>query len=101
MKSHIVYKFECVECNSTYVGFTTRYYQTRVKEHLETDKSSHIYKHLHKNEKCKQMCSENCFEILDRANSEYELRIKEAIYIRWQAPDINKQTKSYKLTLNF
>ena len=99
LKSKIVYQFICAECNSVYVGYTTRHYQTRVHEHLKTDSNSHILKHLRHNIKCKEACNESCFKVIDKANSEYELRIKEAMHIQWLAPSINKQKKSLQMTL--
>ena len=50
-----------------YIGGTTRHLSTRIKEHLETDKKSHIFAHLVNNETCKALSTENCFEIIDSA----------------------------------
>ena len=49
LKSCVIYKFLCAGCNSSYVGETYRHISTRTHEHLETDKSSNIYRHLLKN----------------------------------------------------
>ena len=46
LRLNVVYKFTCVKCNSAYVGETRRHLSTRVREHLVTDKNSHILKHL-------------------------------------------------------
>ena len=46
LRSCVVYKFSCAGCNSVYIGETTRHLSTRVREHLYTDKNSHIFKHL-------------------------------------------------------
>ena len=69
LKSHVVYKFVCGSCNASYIGETTRHLATRIKEHLETDKQSHVYKHLLSSSACKLVCDENCFFILDHAQS--------------------------------
>ena len=45
-KSHIVYKFSCPGCQSSYIGKTDRTLLTRTREHAVTDKESAIYKHL-------------------------------------------------------
>ena len=100
LKSYVVYKFICAGCNDCYVGFTTRHYSTRIREHLFTDKASHVFKHLQKQEKCRNSCNESCFSIIDRANTEYKLRIKEAMHIQWSKPKINKQKVSCKMTLS-
>ena len=101
LTSHVIYKFECGFCKECYVGYTTRHYSTRIKEHLSLDKASHIFKHLDKNKSCKDLCDESNFSIIDRANTEYKLRIKEAIHIQWVNPIINRQKKSFKINLIF
>ena len=98
-KSHVVYKFTCACCNACYVGRTHRHHTTRVKEHLVSDKNSHIFQHLKSNLLCKNACDENCFEILDTANTQYKLKIKEALYIKWHKPDLNKQKLHSNITL--
>ena len=40
LRSCVIYKFTCVECNSVYIGETTRHLTMRVREHLCTDKKS-------------------------------------------------------------
>ena len=44
--SKVVYKFTCASCNSCYVGETSRHLSTRIREHLNRDRTSHIFKHL-------------------------------------------------------
>ena len=61
LKSFVVYKFVCPCCNPCYIGETTHHLSTRVKEHLETDKISHIFSHLVNNETFKALSTENCF----------------------------------------
>ena len=41
-----VWKSVIVRKSEWYVGETTRHFSTRVREHLVTDKASHIFKHL-------------------------------------------------------
>ena len=59
-------------CNACYIGETTRHLSTRIKEHLETDKKSHIFAHLVNNETCKALSTENCFEIIDSASTPFK-----------------------------
>ena len=54
-RHNVVYKFICVECNSAYVGETSRNLSTRVREHLSTGKHSSIFKHLTSSDKCKKL----------------------------------------------
>ena len=93
LKSYTVYKFLCAGCNASYVGETYRNISTRTHEHLETGKSSNIYRHLLKNVQCKSICDENCFSILDSARTKYTLKLKKGVYIKWLKPSLNKQVK--------
>ena len=54
LRSSIVYKFTFTECDSVYVGETSRHLSTRVREHLFSDKNSHIYKHLKSSSTCRE-----------------------------------------------
>ena len=79
LRSRVVYKFACAGCNACYVGETTRHFSTRVREHLVTDKASHIFKHLQNSGHCRALCSSvDCFHILDHASTGFQLKIKEA-----------------------
>ena len=100
LRSHVVYKFNCSGCNSCYVGYTTRHFQTRVNEHFFTDKNSHVFKHLRENANCLRNAEVSDFSIVDRASTEYELKIKESMHIKWLEPSINKQRKTFKMTLS-
>ena len=48
---------------------------------------------------CKRACTDDCFSILDRASTKFQLRIKEGLYIKWEQPVLNKQLYSYTSTL--
>ena len=100
LQSFVVYYYKCTSCGANYVGQTTRHCFERIKEHLTSDKKSHIYKHLNDNDNCKQTSNEKSFKIIDKANSEYVLKIKEAIHINWLKPTLNKQKYHINLTLN-
>ena len=99
--NHVVYHFKCAACNACYIGETSRHYQTRIKEHLSTDKNSAVFKHLNNNNNlaCKNACDDKCFSILDKADSRFKLRIKEAAYIKQQDPLLNRQVHCYQLKL--
>ena len=84
-----------------YVGETSRHLSTRVREHLFSDKNSHIYKHLKSFSACREACNENCFTVLDSASTAYKLKIKEALHMMWEEPNLNKQLNHYNISLNF
>lgn len=100
LDSFVIYKFTC-RCNSKYVGFTTRHLNERIDEHFGKDKKSHVLKHLTRSAECKGEACAKSFQVIDRANSEYELKIKEAMWIKWINPDLNVQkVNSHKLTID-
>ena len=101
LRSCVVYKFTCAECNSVYVGETSRHISTRVREHLFSDKNSHIFKHLQSSDACKNACNETCFKVIDSARTHYQLKIKEALHIMWEGPSLNKQVQHYNFSLAF
>ena len=90
LRSNVVYKFNCTECNSAYVGETSRHLSTRVREHLCTDKNSNIFKHLKSSNKYKKACNDSCFTILDSVSTYHQLKIMEALHILWERPVLNK-----------
>ena len=41
----------------------------------------------------------NCFSILDRADSDYAIMLKEGMHIMWEKPTLNVQVKCEKIEL--
>ena len=91
--SRVIYKFLCASCNACYVGRTHVYFNTRQLEHFETDLTSAVNKHFRKNPNCKIANDFNSFSVLDHANTDYELALKEAMHIKWIKPKLNGQKK--------
>ena len=83
LQSFIVYKFACASCKVCYVSETTRHFITRINEHLQKDAKSNIFKHLQESHACNSVCNKDCFSIMDRATTEYQLKMKEAMHIKW------------------
>ena len=54
---------------------------TRIKEHFEMDKTSHIFPHLVNNETCKALSTKHCFEIINSTSTPFRLKLKEALHI--------------------
>ena len=77
-KSSLVYKFTCTSCISSYIGETCRHFKTRIKKHIKKDNKCHIFKHLHSTATCFDSYNSFCFNIIDKANSKFDLKIKEA-----------------------
>ena len=100
LRSCVVYKFSCASCAACYVGETTRHFNTHVREHLETDRASHIFKHLENSSACGSTCSRDNFAIIDQASLRFALKIKEALYILWDKPTLNALVKHANLMLS-
>ena len=98
MKSSVVYQFVCPGCNARYIGETTRHLHVRIEEHF-TNKSSHIYKHLQHSQNCKQLYSKECFNIIDSASNAFALKIKEAMHIGWEKPNLNIQQMTVQVSI--
>ena len=69
-------------------------------EHLSSDRSSHVFKHLQSSESCRISCSADCFTVLDSATTKFQVKLKESMYIKWEKPDLNQQVKHINLTLS-
>ena len=100
LRAGVVYKFLCAGCSACYVGETTRHFSTRVREHIFSDRTSYIFKHLQNSEHCRTLCSSDCFSILDHASTTFQLKIKEAIHIQWEKPTLNHQLYHVNLKLS-
>lgn len=99
LRSRVVYKFTCACCNACNISETGHHFFTHVREHLSSDKSSHIFKHLQNSESCHQSCSADCFEILDSAPTKLKLKLKEAMHINWEKPKLNQQVHHINMML--
>ena len=82
------------------VATAQTHFSTRVLEHLSADRASHVYKHLQQSESCHNLCSANCFSILDCATTSVQLKVKESLDIHWEKPTLNQQEKPVNLKLN-
>ena len=100
LKSFLVYEFTCASCSSRYIGETCRHFKTRIDGHIKKDNKSHIFKHLHSFETCFDLYNSLCFKIIDKANSKFDLKFKEALYINWRKPNLNAQQNQLALTLS-
>ena len=61
---------------------------------------SHAFKGLHSTTKCFDSYNSVCFKIIDKANSKFDLKIKEALHINWRKPDLNPQQNHLAPTLS-
>ena len=102
LRSFVVCRFSCPGCNASYSGETTPYLTTKIKQHLEANLRSHIFKHFSTNRNCKELCDAKSFDIIDSTTSPYRLKLKETMHITLEKLSLNKQVKhvsTYYLTL--
>ena len=64
LQSYVVYQFTCAGCKAYYIDEAKPHLNTRIKEHLEQDKKSHIYSHLQENPQWQEKVNFDCFEII-------------------------------------
>ena len=108
LKSLVLYKFTCSDCNVTYIGKTKRHYQVRYSEHLGISKVTNqplkyskktttaVREHIHF---CNHKNTHDSFKIIGSARNDYHLKIKESLNILRENPLINKTVKSFPLYL--
>ena len=75
-------------------------FKISIEEHIKKDNNSHIFKHLHSTATCFDSCKSLSFKIIDKANSKFDLKIKEALHINWRKPYLNAQQNYLVLTLS-
>ena len=97
LSSLIVYKYQCVCCNATYVGKCVRHYQTRINEHLGRSPrtGNYLAKPLYSaiREHCEtsnHRISKENFSILASSNSHLDLNIMEALYQKKIKPSLGR-----------
>ena len=104
VRSNVVYKYCCGICNSTYIGETTRHYNTRVAEHMgispltgapSANISSKTYKHF---SDTGHRVKEEYFSIL-YSKDPLDLEISESIAIHQYNPCINEKGSSIPLKI--
>ena len=87
MQSHVIYKIECKVCKQFYIGKCKRILQHRISEHNDGEESA-IKSHK---KATKHKINAKDIKILDRADSDYKLKLKEAMYINKLKPQLNVQ----------
>lgn len=90
-QSLVVYKIKCDTCNAEYIGKTERILHHRIKEH-KTGNTSSCFQHVLNNPGHK--INYDGIEIVDRADNNMKLQIKELLHILKQKPILNKQLNS-------
>ena len=93
-------KFTYASCSSSYIGETCRHFKTRIKEHIKKDNKYHIFKHLHSTTISFDLYNSLSFKIIDKGDSKFDLKFKEALHIIFRKPNLNAQRNHLALTLS-
>lgn len=94
LDTNVVYKFEC-SCNKSYIGYTCRFLHIRIEEHLKSNSSS-IFRHA---KLCGHTTCASDFSILAKLSSPFDCRIREALEISVNKPELNVQSDCIKTLL--
>jgi hypothetical protein len=92
MKSKIVYRINCLDCEMFYVGKTKRQFKQRKIEHKLLDNSS-VHKHMTEEN---HRIDWDDMQVIDTARDDRRLLLKEMLHINNLKPQLNVQ-KSSKL----
>ena len=95
LQSLVVYRIRCETCNREYIGKTERILAHRIKEHNNPKGESAIQ--THKREYPTHSIDASNIEILDKADNNFKLMLKEMLHINTHKPELNTQhAASYK-----
>ena len=91
-RSKVIYKFSCLDCDASYIGKTKRTLAEQKKEHFKAltvqTKFSSIATHTLKTN---HSIDWDNIKILDTANNDFHLRLKEAFLIKEEKPLLNEK----------
>ncbi len=94
-QSLAIYKIPCNTCGKCYIGKTMRILTHRINEHNNVNKESAIQ--THKREFPSHNIDANNIRIIDKADNNYKLLLKEMMHISLEKPELNIQhALSYK-----
>ena len=106
IRSDLVYRYKCSNCNVTYYGKTYRHFFTRAAEHMGTSKltekrvknvkQSAVSDHLLQ---CDCSINFDDFDILASESNNFRLLLKESLLIMRDKPVLNRTTKPFPLKL--
>ena len=90
-KAGVVYQLTCQDCQETYIGETGRPLKTRIDEHRKLPNSA-LHEHQ---DNTGHKINWQSLRILDTEQHQYKRKIKEALYIRYLQPALNRDTGTH------
>ena len=100
MKSLLVYKFTGASCSSSHIGETCHHFKSRIEDHTKRTTSLIILDIYTPPQYALIHLILFFFKIIDKANSKFDLKVKEALHINWRKPNLNAQQNHLALTLS-
>ena len=106
LRSHLIYKFQCSNCNVFYYGKTEKHLKVRAVEHIST--TAFTGKNVKNNKKSAikdhcllpyHVCSFDDFTVLNYESHKFKRLIKESLHVTKDKALLNKQVKSLKFEL--
>ena len=82
------------------LGETSRHFKTRIEKYIKKGNKSHIFKHLQSTATYFGSYNSFSFKIIEKANSKFDIKIKEAFHINWRKSNLNAQQNHVVLTLS-
>ena len=61
----------------------------------------HVCRNLQSSRACRDSCATECFTISDSVASKFQIKIKEALHIKWENSILNQQLRHLDLSLSF
>ena len=83
-----------------FMALRRSHFKTKIEEHIKKDNKSHIFTHLHSTATCFDSYNSISFKTVDKANSKFNLKIKEAVHINRRKPNWNAPQNHLALTLS-
>ena len=100
MKSFLLKIFTCANYSFSYIGETCCHLETRIEEYIKKDNKSHIFKYLHSIATYFDSHNYLLSKVIAKANSKFDLKIKEALHISWRKSNLNAQSNHLVFTLS-
>ena len=107
----VIYRYNCSNCNVSYIGCSKRYWEKRLEEHTHISaltggplRGLQIFAPLQhvRDKKCSSstpLISRDDFKIVGRESNNYLLLIKESLSIYKHKPELNGNAQSVPLYL--
>jgi hypothetical protein len=87
----VVYKITCETCKECYIGKTERILTHRIKEHNSEKSKIMSAIQVHKKERPNHIIDAQNIEIIDKADTNFKLMLKEMLHINKLKPSLNTQ----------